>query len=142
MAYNTINITQAARPCLVTITHRNSPPEEIKALFYGLFPVAENIDPKFKGAYSPGILTDVRAVVEFEDGKIIKAPVEHVRLLDSPGKFKEYAWGDEEPPHYPSEKKGARSCTTCKHWETLGDDEPCKTCNGAGSGHKDWEPFR
>lgn len=135
MAYNTITITQAARPCLVTITHRNSPPEEIKALFYGLFSVAEDIDPKFKGAYSPGILTDVRAVVEFEDGKIIKAPLEHVRLLDSPGKFREYAWGDEEEETAPE----GRACLNCKHRYVDAQDEPCWSCGGGVHGYKAWE---
>lgn len=135
MAYDTITITLAARPCLVTITHRNSPPEERKALFYGLFPVAEDIDPKFKGAYSPGILTDVRAVVEFEDGKIIKAPLEHVRLLDSPGRFKEYIWGDEEEEQAPE----GRACLNCKHCYTAPEDEPCWSCGGGVHGYKAWE---
>lgn len=132
---NTITVTRETRPCLVTITHRNSPPEERKALFYGLFPVAEDIDPKFKGAYSPGILTDVRAVVEFEDGKIIKAPLEHVRLLDSPGKFKEYAWGDEEEETTPE----GRRCLNCRHYDLDAQDEPCWSCGGPAYGYKDWE---
>lgn len=139
---STITVTREARPCLVTILHRNEPPEERKALFYGLYQWSEVPPPNPKKDKSEGPQMDVRAMVEFEDGNLRSVAPGLVRLLDSPGKFREYAWGDEEPPHYPSEKKGARSCTTCKHWETPGDDEPCKTCNGAGSGHKDWEPFR
>lgn len=136
MAYNTINIAQRTRPCLVTILHRNAPPEERKALFYGLYQWSEVPPPNPKKDRPEGQQMDVRAMVEFEDGNLHSVAPGLVRLLDSPREFKEYAWGDEEPEETTPE---GRRCLNCRHYDLDAQDEPCWSCGGPAYGYKDWE---
>jgi len=134
-ACNTITITQAARPCLVTILHRNAPPEERKALFYGLYQWSEVPPPNPKKDRPEGQQMDVRAMVEFEDGNLRSVSPGLVRLLDSPGKFREYIWGDEEEETVTKD----RTCHNCKHRDLDTEDEPCRSCGGCAYGYKAWE---
>jgi len=134
---NTITVTREARPCLVTILHRNAPIEDRKALFYGVFPWAEvAATGPLKEGLPDGQIADVKAMVEFEDGSLHSVRVDRVRLLDSPGKFKEYAWGDEEQEEKAPED---RTCHNCKHRDLDPEDDPCQSCAGRVHGYKNWE---
>lgn len=133
---NTITVTREARPCLVTIYHRKAPSEDRKALFYGVFTEADVVAPSPRKDGPPGgQYADIVAVVEFEDGRLHTFPLTDVRLLDSPSKFKEYAWGDEEEETTPE----GRRCLNCRHYDLDAQDEPCWSCGGPAYGYKDWE---
>ena len=93
MASLNYKISIEGRPCTVTVSRRNGPPEERKAFFYGFFTQAEVIAPSpLKGGPPGGQLADVYAVVEHEDGSVHRVMPELIRFLNSPAKFAEYDW--------------------------------------------------
>lgn len=69
--------------------------EPTKVLFHCWSHESNVIPPSvLRSGHQGGVVAGVLAIVETEDGRIMKIGPEHIRFV--PGEFNAYCWGDEE----------------------------------------------
>jgi len=96
MAGFNVTMRQERRICTVQVPHRKEIKEE-KAIFHGFFQVADTIPASpLRGGHPGGQVSNVHALVELEDGRVLRASPDHVRFLDSKAIFEQYAWDEIE----------------------------------------------
>ena len=99
----TFKIEPVVRPCWVTVRDYevehcrivNTTETRVKALFHFWNNRSEVVAPSpLKGGHPGGVISDVFAIVEFEDGTIHEARTTDIQFCDS--NFNEYCFGDEK----------------------------------------------
>ena len=89
MAYGNIKIEYHLRPCLVRINSE----EFKKALFHRWTDVSELVGASpLRGGHPGGQISDTFAIVEFEEGNVLRVNIEDIIFLDSGNQFADFAW--------------------------------------------------
>lgn len=111
-------VERVPRPCYVVRARRNGTEEKKKAFFHEWSQEALPVGPSMgRGGRPAGQVSGAVAIVELEDGYVVKMHPEQVKFIDTAERMAEVSWPEQE-----------KRCSNCRHQFDEPGAGPCLDC--------------